>query len=194
MADDTTKSNSESENPALDAPEPATDRRPRSNKDWWPNQLDLSVLHQHSPRGNPLDDDFDYAEAFESLDVEALKADIVEVMRTPQDWWPADYGHYGPLFIRLTWHQAGTYRIEDGRGGGGDGGQRFAPLNSWPDNGNLDKARRLLWPVKQKWGRKVSWADLIFYSRAAASLTLLWIVVVQTFAFFNIGTSFIGIL
>lgn len=161
MADDTTKSNSESENPALDAPEPATDRRPRSNKDWWPNQLDLSVLHQHSPRGNPLDDDYDYAEAFESLDVEALKADIVEVMRTPQDWWPADYGHYGPLFIRLTWHQAGTYRIEDGRGGGGDGGQRFAPLNSWPDNGNLDKARRLLWPVKQKYGQKISWSDLL---------------------------------
>ena len=161
MADDTTQSNSESENPALDAPEPATDKRPRRNQDWWPNQLDLSVLHQHSPRGNPLDEDFDYAEAFASLDVEALKADIIEVMRTPQDWWPADYGHYGPLFIRLTWHQAGTYRIEDGRGGGGDGGQRFAPLNSWPDNGNLDKARRLLWPVKQKYGQKISWADLL---------------------------------
>ena len=108
-----------------------------------------------------MDEDFDYAEAFASLDVEALKADIIDVLTTSQDWWPADYGHYGPLMIRLTWHQAGTYRIEDGRGGGGDGGQRFAPLNSWPDNGNLDKARRLLWPVKQKYGQKVSWADLL---------------------------------
>lgn len=152
---------SESENPALDAPEPKTGGRPRSNQDWWPNQLDLSVLHQHSERGNPLGPDFDYAKEFESLDVEALKADIIDVLTTSQDWWPADYGHYGPLMIRLTWHQAGTYRIEDGRGGGGDGGQRFAPLNSWPDNGNLDKARRLLWPVKQKYGQKISWADLL---------------------------------
>nr|MDQ3294254.1 catalase/peroxidase HPI [Actinomycetota bacterium] len=151
---------SESENPAIDAPEPKG-HRPRSNQDWWPNQLDLSVLHQHSPRGNPLGERFDYQEAFAGLDVEALKADLVEVMTTSQDWWPADYGHYGPLFIRMTWHQAGTYRIEDGRGGGGDGGQRFAPLNSWPDNANLDKARRLLWPVKQKYGQKVSWADLL---------------------------------
>ena len=151
---------SESENPALDSPTPKAGR-PRTNQDWWPNQLDLSVLHQHSPSGNPLDEDFVYAEAFKDLDVEALKADIIEVMTTSQDWWPADYGHYGPLMIRLTWHQAGTYRIEDGRGGGGDGGQRFAPLNSWPDNGNLDKARRLLWPVKQKYGQKVSWADLL---------------------------------
>ena len=151
---------SESENPALDSPTPK-EGRPRTNQDWWPNQLDLSVLHQHTPSGNPLDEDFVYAEAFKDLDVEALKADIIDVLTTSQDWWPADYGHYGPLMIRLTWHQAGTYRIEDGRGGGGDGGQRFAPLNSWPDNGNLDKARRLLWPVKQKYGQKVSWADLL---------------------------------
>ncbi|MGK2930539.1 MAG: catalase/peroxidase HPI [Acidimicrobiales bacterium] len=161
MSDETTESTSESENPAIDAPEPKTGGRPRTNQDWWPNQLDLSVLHQHSPRGNPLDDDYDYAKEVASLDVDALKQDIVDVMRTSQDWWPADYGHYGPLFIRMTWHQAGTYRIEDGRGGGGDGSQRFAPLNSWPDNANLDKARRLLWPVKQKYGRKISWADLL---------------------------------
>ena len=155
------ESTSESENPAIPSPEPQTSGRPRSNQDWWPNMLDLNVLHQHNPRGNPLGEDFDYRESFQSLDVEALKQDIVEVMRTSQDWWPADYGHYGPLFIRMTWHQAGTYRIEDGRGGGGDGAQRFAPLNSWPDNANLDKARRLLWPVKQKYGMKISWADLL---------------------------------
>jgi catalase-peroxidase len=159
-----TASTSESENPAIPSPEPKTPFRPRTNKDWWPNQLDLSVLHQHTPQGNPLGEDFDYAEEFQSLDLEALKQDIIEVMRTSQDWWPADYGHYGPLFIRMTWHQAGTYRIEDGRGGGGDGGQRFAPLNSWPDNANLDKARRLLWPVKQKYGQKISWADLLVYA------------------------------
>jgi catalase-peroxidase len=158
-----TESNSESENPAIDAPEPKAGR-PRTNQDWWPNQLDLSVLHKHSPQGNPLGADFDYAEAFASLDVEALKRDLIEVMTTSQDWWPADYGHYGPLFIRMTWHQAGTYRIEDGRGGGSDGAQRFAPLNSWPDNANLDKARRLLWPVKQKYGQKVSWADLLVFA------------------------------
>ncbi|MGE0796283.1 MAG: peroxidase family protein, partial [Acidimicrobiia bacterium] len=152
---------SESENPAIEAPTPAPHRRPRSNQDWWPDQLDLQVLHQHSPRADPMDEDFDYRAEVGSLDVEALKRDLVEVMTTSQDWWPADYGHYGPLFIRMTWHQAGTYRIEDGRGGGGDGAQRFAPLNSWPDNANLDKARRLLWPVKQKYGRKVSWADLL---------------------------------
>ena len=153
-------STSESENPAIPSPEPKAGR-PRTNQDWWPNQLDLSVLHQHSPRGNPLGQDFDYATEFATLDVDALKADLIEVMTASQEWWPADWGHYGPLFIRMTWHQAGTYRIEDGRGGGGDGGQRFAPLNSWPDNANLDKARRLLWPVKQKYGQKVSWADLL---------------------------------
>ena len=157
----TTESNSESESPVISAPEPKTGGRPSTNSDWWPNQLDLQVLHQHSSRANPLGASFDYADAFASLDVDQLKQDIVEVMTTSQDWWPADYGHYGPLFIRLTWHQAGTYRIADGRGGGGDGGQRFAPLNSWPDNANLDKARRLLWPVKQQYGQHVSWADLL---------------------------------
>jgi catalase-peroxidase len=126
--------------------------------------MDLQVLHQHSPRANPMGDDFNYAEEFKTLDVEALKRDIFEVMTTSQDWWPADYGHYGGLFIRMSWHAAGTYRIADGRGGGGDGGQRFAPLNSWPDNVSLDKARRLLWPVKQKYGRKISWADLIIFA------------------------------
>jgi len=152
---------SESENPVIAPPEPRTDRRPRTNRDWWPNQLDLTVLHQHSPLANPLGADFSYAEAFRSLDIEALKRDVMQVMTTSQEWWPADYGHYGPLFIRMAWHSAGTYRIEDGRGGGGAGAQRFAPLNSWPDNANLDKARRLLWPVKQKYGQAISWADLM---------------------------------
>ena len=133
----------------------------RSNRDWWPNQLDLSVLHQNSPRVDPMGAEFDYAEEFKTLDLDALKQDIEAVMTTSQDWWPADYGHYGPLFIRMAWHSAGTYRISDGRGGAGSGEQRFAPLNSWPDNANLDKARRLLWPVKQKYGRKISWADLM---------------------------------
>ncbi|WP_212612748.1 catalase/peroxidase HPI [Pseudonocardia hierapolitana] len=157
---DVTESISESENPAIPSPTPEV-TRPRTNRDWWPNQLDLQVLHQHSPRANPMGEDFDYRKEFESLDVEALKRDLVDVMRTSQDWWPADYGHYGPLFIRMSWHAAGTYRIHDGRGGGGDGAQRFAPLNSWPDNASLDKARRLLWPVKEKYGRKISWADLL---------------------------------
>jgi catalase-peroxidase len=151
---------SDSENPALDAPTPTTDS-PRTNQDWWPNALDLTVLHAHSPAGNPLAPGFDYANAFAGVDVDALKADITSVLTTSQDWWPADFGHYGGLMIRLSWHAAGTYRIADGRGGAGDGNQRFAPLNSWPDNGNLDKARRLLWPVKKKYGQAVSWADLL---------------------------------
>ena len=154
---------SESENPVIDAPEPK-EGRPRTNQDWWPNQLNLNVLHQHSPKGNPMGADFSYSEAFASLDVEALRQDVLAVMTTSQDWWPADFGHYGGLMIRLSWHAAGTYRIEDGRGGAGDGGQRFAPLNSWPDNANLDKARRLLWPVKQKYGSAISWADLLVYA------------------------------
>ncbi|MYS08006.1 catalase/peroxidase HPI, partial [Streptomyces sp. SID6041] len=154
---------SESENPAIPSPTPKA-TRPRTNRDWWPNQLDLSVLHQHSPQASPMDEDFDYAAEFATLDVDALKRDVFEVMTASQDWWPADYGHYGPLFIRMSWHAAGTYRIEDGRGGGGSGAQRFAPLNSWPDNASLDKARRLLWPVKQKYGRKISWADLLVFA------------------------------
>ena len=132
-----------------------------SNADWWPNQLNLNILHQHSDKSDPMGAAFNYAEAFKSLDLDALKKDICEVLTTSQDWWPADYGHYGPLFIRMAWHSAGTYRISDGRGGGGTGNQRFAPVNSWPDNGNLDKARMLLWPVKQKYGNKISWADLM---------------------------------
>ena len=151
---------SESENPVIPSPTPKR-TRPRTNKDWWPDQLDLSVLHQHSPPSNPMGADFNYAEEFNTLDLDALNRDLIEVMTTSEDWWPADYGHYGPLFIRMAWHAAGTYRIADGRGGGGSGAQRFAPLNSWPDNVNLDKARRLLWPVKQKYGWKISWADLL---------------------------------
>ncbi len=135
--------------------------RARSNREWWPNQLDVSVLHQNPPTADPMGADFDYAAEFETLDLEAVKRDIEQVMTTSQDWWPADYGHYGPLFIRMAWHSAGTYRISDGRGGAGAGEQRFAPLNSWPDNANLDKARRLLWPVKKKYGRRISWADLM---------------------------------
>ena len=135
-----------------------------TNQDWWPNQLNLKVLRENSPASDPMDAGFSYAEAVKTLDVDALKQDIEEVMTTSQDWWPADYGHYGPLFIRMTWHAAGTYRISDGRGGGGAGHQRFAPLGSWPDNANLDKARRLLWPVKQKYGNKISWADLLLFA------------------------------
>jgi catalase-peroxidase len=157
---DASQHGSESENPAIDSPTPQA-TQPQTNKEWWPNQLDLQVLHQHSPASNPMDDDFDYAAEFNKLDLEALKRDVGEVMTTSQEWWPADYGHYGPLFIRLSWHAAGTYRIADGRGGAGDGAQRFAPLNSWPDNASLDKARRLLWPVKKKYGKQISWADLL---------------------------------
>ncbi|MFY9587536.1 MAG: peroxidase family protein, partial [Actinomycetota bacterium] len=160
---DSTQSVSESENPAIPSPTPER-TRPRTNKDWWPNQLDLTVLRQGSPQSDPMGESFDYAEEFKTLDVEAPKRDLIDVMTTSQDWWPADYGHYGPLFIRMTWHAAGTYRIADGRGGGGEGAQRFAPLNSWPDNGNLDKARRLLWPIKKKYGRKISWADLLVFA------------------------------
>jgi catalase-peroxidase len=158
-----TERGSESESPAIPSPTPKA-HRPMSNQDWWPNQPNLEVLHKHARRSDPMGDDFNYAEEFKTLDVEALKKDLFDVMTTPQDWWPADYGHYGPLFIRMTWHAAGTYRIADGRGGGGEGAQRFAPLNSWPDNANLDKARRLLWPIKQKYGRKLSWADLLIFA------------------------------
>ena len=163
MHDSAAAQGSESENPAIDSPTPKPGR-PHTNKDWWPNQLDLSVLHAHSPKASPLPADFSYAAEFEQLDLAELRRDIVEVLNTSQDWWPADFGHYGGLFIRMSWHAAGTYRISDGRGGAGDGAQRFAPLNSWPDNANLDKARRLLWPVKQKHGQKISWADLLVYA------------------------------
>ncbi len=147
----------------------ASGRRPYpveggSNRDWWPNQLNLKILRKHTDVANPMDPDFDYAAAFQTVDLAALRADIERVMTTSQDWWPADFGHYGPFFIRMAWHSAGTYRIHDGRGGAGAGMQRFAPLNSWPDNGNLDKARRLLWPVKQKYGRSLSWADLMVFA------------------------------
>ena len=158
---DTTASTSESENPAIPGPTAHVSQRPRSNRDWWPNQVDLQVLNRTSRQSDPLGEGFDYRKAVQALDVEAVKADLVSVMRTSQEWWPADYGHYGPLFIRMSWHAAGTYRQADGRGGAGAGEQRFAPLNSWPDNANLDKARRLLLPVKQKYGRSLSWADLL---------------------------------
>ena len=161
--DSTTGSRSESENPAIASPTPKA-HQPLTNRDWWPNQVDLTPLKKHAPQASPMGDGFSYADEFSKLDVEALKQDVFDVMTNSQDWWPADYGHYGPLFIRMSWHAAGTYRISDGRGGGGEGAQRFAPLNSWPDNVSLDKARRLLWPVKQKYGKKISWADLIIFA------------------------------
>jgi catalase-peroxidase len=173
-----TDSVSESENPAIPAPEPKL-KRPHTNQDWWPNQPNLQVLHQHSPLATPLGESFDYRERFKDLDVEALKRDVFVVMTTSQDWWPADYGHYGPLFIRLSWHAAGTYRIADGRGGAGQGAQRFAPLNSWPDNASLDKARRLLWPIKQKYGQALSWADLLVFAGNCAMESMGF----QTFGF-----------
>ncbi len=144
-----------------DAMQSAATKTPTKNEDWWPNQLDLSVLRQQSELSNPMGAGFDYAKAFSSLDYQALKSDIQMVLTQSQDWWPADFGNYGPLFIRMAWHSAGTYRTGDGRGGSCAGQQRFAPLNSWPDNANLDKARRLLWPIKQKYGSKISWADLM---------------------------------
>ncbi|MEO8233412.1 MAG: peroxidase family protein, partial [Ignavibacteriota bacterium] len=133
----------------------------KSIREWWPNQLNLGILHQHAPSSNPLGPEFNYADEFKKLDLSALKNDLYALMTDSKDWWPADWGHYGGLFIRMSWHSAGTYRTADGRGGGGSGNQRFAPVNSWPDNVNLDKARRLLWPIKQKYGNKISWADLL---------------------------------
>ena len=180
MSSDTTQKGSESENPVISAPEPK-EGAPLTNQDWWPNQVDVSKLHPQVAQANPLGEDFDYAEEFAKLDVDALKADMMSVMTTSQDWWPADYGHYGGLFIRMSWHAAGTYRIHDGRGGGGQGAQRFAPINSWPDNVSLDKARRLLWPVKKKYGNKISWADLIIFAGNCA---------LESFGFKTFGFAF----
>ncbi len=147
---------------------PFTGTRGHGNRDWWPHQLDIQVLHRNSTLSDPMGEAFDYAKEFETLDLNAVIKDLHALMTDSQEWWPADFGHYGPLFIRMAWHSAGTYRIADGRGGAGAGQQRFAPLNSWPDNANLDKARRLLWPIKQKYGRKISWADLFILAGNAA--------------------------
>src|ERR1700723_3070034 len=153
--------------------------RAHTNRDWWPNQLSLQVLHQHSSLSDPMGEAFDYAKEFNSLDLNAVIKDLHSLMTDSQDWWPADFGHYGGLFIRMAWHLAGTYRIGDGRGGAGAGQQRFAPVNSWPDNASLDKARRLLWPIKQKYGRKISWADLLVYTGNVAMESMGF----QTFGF-----------
>ena len=161
IVDDQNAMSERSQMPVFERRPSAHDGRDVDNAIWWPNQLNLKILHQHSPLSDPMGEEFNYAEEFKTLDLDAVVKDLHALMTDSQDWWPADYGHYGPFFIRMAWHSAGTYRIADGRGGAGSGTQRFAPLNSWPDNVSLDKARRLIWPIKQKYGRKISWADLM---------------------------------